>query len=79
MIYRVRISAQLIEQFFRTGYSTRGVLTVLEGIPQQATLLHVRPQLDGITEILFGVTDGREGEELVDVRVRIDLPATVNK
>jgi hypothetical protein len=74
VIYRVKVSAQLIEQFFRKGYTTRGVLTVIEGIPEEATLLHVRPQVDGITEILFGVTDGREGEELVDVLVRIDLP-----
>lgn len=76
MIYRVRISAQLIEQIFRTGYTTRGVLTVIEGIPEEATLLHVRPQVDGITEILFGVTDGREDEELVDVRGRIETMET---
>jgi hypothetical protein len=59
---KVAISACLVEQVLRTGYSTNGVLTVLDGIDPTARLVDV--ELVDNTVYLYFEDIHVEGKEI---------------
>jgi len=72
MRVRVPVSAELIARFFTTGYTTRGVVTVTEGLPPGSWISEVQP-LGGDQVLFVFETPGElEGEETRSITVRHD-------